>query len=151
MKSAAPAAAGSPRANPVQRRAKARATLDVRTARCIILPNALESWRELLEHKTLSRSCMDERIDDRLEQALRTPRILGDPADEPRLHHRRLPHHHEEPAADRELALEPLVRDGERGCHGDRVVTLVGIEASRILGEYLDVSQAERGDVPARE
>ncbi len=52
---------------------------------------------------------MHERIDDRLEEALRAPGILGDPANEPRLHHRRLAHHYEEPPADRELALEALI------------------------------------------
>src|SRR6185437_2895053 len=90
---------------------------------------------------------MYERVDDRLEQALRAPCVLSDPANELRLHHRRLAHDDEEPPADRELALKALVGDGERGRYGDRVVTLFGVEPSRILRDDVHVPQAEGGDV----
>src|SRR6185312_2429800 len=105
----------------------------------------------LLEHKTLRPSCMCERVDDCLEEALRAPCLLRDPADEPRFHHRRHAHHDEKPTADRKMALETIVGDGERGGYGNCVVTRVRVESGRILRDYVDIPHPEGGDVGPRE
>src|SRR5487761_401512 len=90
---------------------------------------------------------MYEWVDDRLEQALRAPGILSDPANQARLHHRRHAHHDEEPSADRELALEALVGYGQRSGNCDCVVTRIRIEPGRILRDDVHVPESKGRDV----
>src|SRR5882757_8547641 len=86
-----------------------------------------EAFSGALERELRRPSCVDQGVHDRLEQALRGPRILGRTADQPCRHDRRLTYYDEQPAADLELALEAFIPGGQRAGDGNGAVALTGI------------------------
>src|SRR5579863_856974 len=133
---------------------RARTMITARFMRSLVLPGsgtAAVSCATASELKARRLRSVHQRVDDRLEQAVRGPGSLADAVDEARLHDRRLARHHEQPPADLELALETRVVHGERAGHGNGVIALATFGREPIGVHYLDVAHAEVAQIARRQ
>src|SRR4051794_27668560 len=101
------------------------------------------------ERELLRPPCVDQGVDDRLEQALRGPGVLGRTADQPCSHDWLITDEDERPPADLELALEAFVEQGQGPCDGDGVVAFAGVRryCEGVSGDDPCVADAQGGEV----